>query len=173
MKIQQNPKKNPEHKKSIKECEPLVYNAMQHLKFTTLLLSPSPLNLSHRSLKHIKCFSSLSSSTVSPWSGLHSWRHSPLNENRNWGPHGPHPAPEPDLNDSPFGEASSLAEFGSIVLSTTDPLTKSHLSHLAYSLWRRHNLPIGLSDPPSRPARPEKPLLVRSFFRLPRVCFNS
>ncbi|XP_058753540.1 uncharacterized protein LOC131626723, partial [Vicia villosa] len=96
----------------------------------------------------------------SPWSGLHSWRHSPLNENRNWGPHGPHPAPEPDLNDSPFGEASSLAEFGSIVLSTTDPLTKSHLSHLAYSLWRRHNLPIGLSDPPSRPARPEKPLLV-------------
>ncbi|CAK8536352.1 unnamed protein product [Lathyrus sativus] len=133
---------------------------MQYLKSTTLLLSPSPLTFSHGSLKHTKCFSSLSSSTVSPWSGLHSWRHSPLNENRNWGPLGPHPAQEPDLNDSPFGEASSLAEFGSIVLSTTDPLTKSHLSHVAYSLWRRHNVPIGLSDPPSRPARPEKPILV-------------
>ncbi|CAL5200340.1 unnamed protein product [Lathyrus oleraceus] len=133
---------------------------MQYLKSTTLLLSPSPLNFSHRSLNHTKCFSSLSSSTVSPWSGLHSWRHTPLNENRNWGPLGPHPAPEADLNDSPFGEASSLAEFGSVVLSTTNPLTKSHLSHVAYSLWRRHNLPIGLSDPPSRPARPEKPILV-------------
>ncbi|PNX89934.1 hypothetical protein L195_g046057 [Trifolium pratense] len=149
---------------------------MQRLKLTTLLLlspspPPPPLHCSHSSLK---CFSSISSSSsVSPWSGLHSWRNSPLNENRKWGPLGPQHQPEPDLNHSPFGEASSLAEFGSIVLSTTDPLQKSHLSHVAYSLWRSRNLPLGQSDPPSRPARPEKPQLVCSRFRPPTVCFNS
>jgi hypothetical protein len=126
------------------------------------------LHCSHCSLK---CFSS----SVSPWSGLHSWRNNPLNENRNWGPLGPQPepVPEPDLHHSPFGEASSLSEFGSIVLSTTDPLQKSHLSHVAYSLWRTRNLPLGQSVPPSQPARPEKPQLVCSLFRPPPVCFNS
>ncbi|XP_004487175.2 uncharacterized protein [Cicer arietinum] len=135
---------------------------MHHLKLTMLLLSPSTSHTlwhcSHRSLK-LRCFSSLSSSCVTPWSGLQSWRDSPLNGNRKWGPLGPQP--EHDLHDdSPFGQASSLAEFGSIVLSTADPLAKSRLSHLAYSLWRRRNLPLGISDPPSRPARPEKPQLV-------------
>jgi len=140
--------------------------AMQRLKFTTLLLSP--LHFSHTSFKPIRCFSS---STISPWSGLHSWRTSPLNQNRKWGPLSPQP--EPNLHDSPFGEASSLAEFGSIVLSTTDPLQKSRLSHVAFSLWRRGHLPLGQSDPPSRPARPQKPQLVCSLFCTPRVCFNS
>lgn len=148
---------------------------MHHLKLTMLLLSPSTSHTlwhcSHRSLK-LRCFSSLSSSCVTPWSGLQSWRDSPLNGNRKWGPLGPQP--EHDLHDdSPFGQASSLAEFGSIVLSTADPLAKSRLSHLAYSLWRRRNLPLGISDPPSRPARPEKPQLVRSLFCPPPVCFNS
>lgn len=126
------------------------------------MLLPSP---SH------KCFSS--SSTVSPWPGLRSWRDTLLNHNRKWGPHGPEPELQSKLHDSPFGQASSLAELGSIVLSTPDPLAKSHLSHLAFSLYRSHNLPIGLSQPPSSPARPQNPQLVCSLFRPPHVCFNS
>lgn len=135
---------------------------MQRLKFKSML-SPSfssplpPLN-----------FKPCSSLQYSPWSGLQAWRESPLNENRIWGPNGPQslvlqsPSSAVDNCDSSIGSASSLAELGSLVLSTSDPLTKSKLSHLAYSRWRRENLPLGLvSDPPSRPARPLKPKLVR------------
>lgn len=49
---------------------------------------------------------------------------------------------------------------GGLVLSTADPLTKAKLSHFAYAKWRREGLPIGVSDAPSRPARPSKPQLV-------------
>ncbi|XP_061350143.1 uncharacterized protein LOC133295342 isoform X2 [Gastrolobium bilobum] len=132
-----------------------------------MLVSQIPSSSSRCSLLHFKprCFFSSSSSSssvlkVSPWHGLHAWRESPLNENRKWGPNGPEPEPEPKFRDSPFGQASSLAELGSVVLSTSDPLAKSHLSHMAYSIWRRHNLPLGLAEPPPRPARPEKPELV-------------
>ncbi|KAF7833938.1 putative Ferritin-like superfamily [Senna tora] len=110
--------------------------------------------------------SSSSSSHFSPWSGLQAWRQSPLNENRNWGPNGPQShltstsSAIDDAHISLIGEASSLAELGAVVLSTSDPLTKSHLSHLAYSRWRSQNLPLGQSKPPTRPARPEKPELV-------------
>lgn len=37
---------------------------------------------------------------------------------------------------------------------------KSKLSHLAYSKWRSENLPVGVAEPPTRPARPAKPQLV-------------
>ncbi|XP_059450242.1 uncharacterized protein LOC132181168 [Corylus avellana] len=111
--------------------------------------------------------SSSSSLQYSPWSGLQAWRDSPVNENRIWGPNGPEPlvlhSPSSviDHGESPIGSASSLAELGALVLSTGDPLTKSRLSHLAYSRWRREKLPLGVvSDPPSRPARPPKPELV-------------
>uniref|UniRef100_A0A7N2MBY1 Ferritin-like superfamily n=1 Tax=Quercus lobata TaxID=97700 RepID=A0A7N2MBY1_QUELO len=112
-------------------------------------------------------FKPCSSLQYSPWPGLQAWRESPLNENRIWGPNGPQslvlqsPSSAVDNCDSSIGSASSLAELGALVLSTSDPLTKSKLSHLAYSRWRRENLPLGLvSDPPSRPARPLKPELV-------------
>ncbi|GMP54844.1 hypothetical protein CsSME_00019876 [Camellia sinensis var. sinensis] len=49
--------------------------------------------------------------------------------------------------------SSSLAEMGALVLNTADPLTKSKLSHMAYSLWRQQNLPIGVSQPPHRFAK--------------------
>lgn len=140
---------------------------MQRLKLPVALVSLSPT----RHSLNPNYFSS-TSFKVSPWPGLYSWRDSSLNENRKWGTNGPEPKPVPEFSDSPFGQASSLAELGSIVLSTSDPLAKSHLSHLAYSLWRCHNLPLGVSKPPSRPARPDKPLLVRSFFRPLHVCFN-
>ncbi|WCJ30928.1 hypothetical protein M5689_012449 [Euphorbia peplus] len=106
--------------------------------------------------------SSSSSSSCSPWSGLGSWRDSPLNENRFWGPKGPQPPPisSSDANDYKLTSASSLAELGSLVLSTSDPLTKSKLSHLAFSKWRNQKLPIGSCLPPSKPARPIKPQLV-------------
>ncbi|KAI8558501.1 hypothetical protein RHMOL_Rhmol04G0099200 [Rhododendron molle] len=106
--------------------------------------------------------SSSSSLNHPQWSGLHSWRDGPLNHNRLWGPNGPQPPPpssvEPD--DASLELGSSLAEMGVVVLNTADPLTKSKLSHLAYSLWRQENLPIGVCEPPRRPARPPKPQLV-------------
>ncbi|KAK7830462.1 hypothetical protein CFP56_028150 [Quercus suber] len=95
-------------------------------------------------------FKPCSSLQYSPWSGLQAWRESPLNKNRIWGPNGPQSLVV-DNCDSSIGSASSLAELGALVLSTSDPLTKSKLSHLAYSRWRRENLPLGsVSDPPSR-----------------------
>ncbi|XP_052477282.1 uncharacterized protein LOC105798024 isoform X1 [Gossypium raimondii] len=107
--------------------------------------------------------SSSSSSQFSPWSGLQSWRESPLNEDRFWGTSGPQPLSNTEVPNTPAAleaSGSSLAELGSLVLSTSDPLTKSKLSHLAFSRWRNEGLPIGLCQPPSRPARPTNPQLV-------------
>ncbi|GFY99011.1 diiron containing four-helix bundle family ferritin protein, putative [Actinidia rufa] len=122
----------------------------------------------HFSLK-FKAFSSSSSSSSvlnhhhhPQWSGLQNWREGPINHNRFWGPTGPHPPPPlaVELGDGPIGSGCSLAEMGAVVLNTSDPLTKSKLSHMAYSRWRQQNLPIGVSQPPPRPARPLKPPLV-------------
>ncbi|KAI4333878.1 hypothetical protein L6164_018633 [Bauhinia variegata] len=126
---------------------------------------------SHARLLHFKptCFSSSpspasSSFQYSAWSGLQAWRENPLDENRNWGPNGPEPLPlflsTTSAIETAIEQASSLAELGSLVLSTADPLAKAHLSHLAYSMWRCCNLPLGKSRPPARPARPAKPKLV-------------
>ncbi|XP_027341960.1 uncharacterized protein LOC113854873 [Abrus precatorius] len=130
---------------------------MQRLKLEVMVVALSP---SRGFIFPSKPRRFSSSFQVSAWPGLDAWRESPLNENRKWGGHGPQPEPLFQLRESPFGDASSLAELGSIVLSTGDPLTKSHLSHMAYSTWRRLHLPLGISKPPSRPARPEKPHLV-------------
>ncbi|OMO93859.1 hypothetical protein CCACVL1_06320 [Corchorus capsularis] len=92
-----------------------------------------------------------------------SWRESPLNEERFWGPNGAQPPlkdTETPLEVEVEACGSSLAELGALVLSTPDPLTKSKLSHLAFSRWRNQNLPIGICHPPPRPARPPTPLLV-------------
>ncbi|XP_019459011.1 PREDICTED: uncharacterized protein LOC109358954 [Lupinus angustifolius] len=132
---------------------------MQRLKLSIpLSLTHSHISLFHFNFKP-KSFSSSSSSQISLWSGLQSWRETPLNHDRKWGPYGPQPEPITHC-DTPFGKASTLAELGSIVLSTSDPLAKANLSHLAYSIWRRHNLPVGDTKPPLRPARPDKPRLV-------------
>jgi len=142
---------------------------MQLLKLESTMVSLSASHLKPR------CFSSSSSSSscgvkVWPWRGLDEWRESHLNENRKWGEHGPEPQPL-SRDSTPLGQASSVAELGSIVLSTSDPLAKSQLSHMAYSMWRRHNLPLGISIAPSRPARPPFPQLVpfsiTFFFYLP------
>ncbi|KAL5729944.1 hypothetical protein ACHQM5_002831 [Ranunculus cassubicifolius] len=100
----------------------------------------------------------LSSSSLhyKPWSGLQSWRDSPLNENRKWGSK----SPSRILDDDPTPSASSLSEFAALVLSTSDPLEKSRISHRAYSNFRHGNLPIGTSLPPNQPSRPAKPQLV-------------
>ncbi|XP_015881190.3 uncharacterized protein LOC107417133 [Ziziphus jujuba] len=111
--------------------------------------------------------SSSSSAQYSTWSGLQAWRESQLNEDRFWGPNGPQPLlarSQPSAMDAYYSSAvssvSSLAELGALVLSTTDPLAKSRLSHLAFTKWRLENLPLGVCEPPSRPARPPKPELV-------------
>ncbi|PIN10182.1 hypothetical protein CDL12_17231 [Handroanthus impetiginosus] len=121
-------------------------------------------------LKHCRRFSSATSIHYPPlhqhpqWSGLQNWRRSPLNHDRYWGPNGPIPEPKEIQISRPspsvFSSCSSLAEMGSIVLSTADPLTKAKLSHLAYTKWYQEGLPIGVSDAPSTPARPPKPELV-------------
>uniref|UniRef100_A0A7N0V472 Uncharacterized protein n=1 Tax=Kalanchoe fedtschenkoi TaxID=63787 RepID=A0A7N0V472_KALFE len=115
------------------------------------------LNKSKSSQSHqFKAFTVSASIQYTPWSGLQSWRANPLNEERKWGPSGPqfHPPLQLPL------QGSSLAELGAIVLSTSDPLEKSRLSHLAYTQWRLHKLPVGTADAPHTPARPLKPLLV-------------
>lgn len=116
-------------------------------------------------VKFLSSSSSPSSSSLqfSTWSGLQQWRDGPLNENRYWGPNGPEPLQNSPAVDNQIDSASSLAELGALVLSTSDPLSKSKLSHLAFSKWRNLNLPIGVSVPPSRPARPPIPQLVCFF----------
>ncbi|XWS30020.1 hypothetical protein CRYUN_Cryun24cG0082400 [Craigia yunnanensis] len=143
-----------------------------HLKIRTMLLAPKLRFSSFPLHFHYTTKLRFSSSPLqfSPWSGLQSWRESPLNEDRFWGPNGPQPllhsqhsSSHTDAsNQPPLLEASgsSLAELGALVLSTSDPFTKSKLSHLAFSRWRNENLPIGLCQPPSRPARPPNPQLV-------------
>lgn len=147
---------------------------MQHLKLRYMLSTTrtttrrcgrnSNLSLYSSTIKPLSSTSSPSSSSLhyQQWSGLKSWRESPLNENRTWGPTGPIPSPEPSIeaDDGLLAAASSLAEMGAAILSTSNPLAKSKLSHWAYSRWRRHNLPVGVAEPPSRPARPSKPQLV-------------
>ncbi|KAD7117295.1 hypothetical protein E3N88_04563 [Mikania micrantha] len=135
---------------------------------STALRSASLSSLTNHSFK-IKPLSSSYSSHQQHhplWSGLQSWRDSSLNHNRFWGPSGPEPEPPMshpinlDERNSQVGSINSLAEMGAMVLSTTDPLTKSRLTHLAYSRWRKEKLPVGVSEPPDRPARPPKPQLV-------------
>lgn len=110
-------------------------------------------------------FSSSSCPKYPQWSGLQTWRETSLNEDRLWGSKGPEPPVQPvKSNDHKMASASSLAELGALVLSTPDPITKSNLSHLAYSTWRLKQLPIGVSEPPARPARPPKPQLVCFLF---------
>ncbi|KAI4319756.1 hypothetical protein MLD38_033318 [Melastoma candidum] len=98
--------------------------------------------------------SQLSSSTGSVskeyerWSGLQSWRESPINEDRFWGANGPQPLPRsrlplpPGPGEAAIALASSLAEMGALVLSTSDPTLKSQLSHIAFSQWRSEGLPV-------------------------------
>ena len=58
------------------------------------------------------------------------------------------------------GGASSLAEWGALVLRTADPVEKAVFTHHAYLLWSDGEIPLGVAQPPESPARPEKPELV-------------
>ncbi|XP_010035840.2 uncharacterized protein HI_0077 [Eucalyptus grandis] len=144
---------------------------MQYLKLAASC--PPSLRWSPSSALRPKPLSSSTSSSSSPpsrieytpWPGLRPWRESSLNHDRFWGPNGPQPPPgpalaSPDPGRSAVGSASSLAEMGALVLATGDPASKSELSHLAYCRWRGENLPVGVSRPPDRPARPARPELV-------------
>lgn len=144
-----------------------------------LNLRPFPTNsLFPRSLTISTALSSSSSSSSTTqhklWSGLDDWRNSPVNDLRLWGPTGPLLPSSDSISDGFYGlvsAASSLADLGALVLSTSDPLSKSHISHLAFSRWRSENLPVGsISHLPSSPARPPKPLLVCSSISL-LFCF--
>ncbi|ERN13951.1 hypothetical protein AMTR_s00021p00135720 [Amborella trichopoda] len=106
------------------------------------------------------------SASTNQWIGLQQWREAPLNHDRTWGPKGPEPPLTPatsPLNQHCNGfqrTPSSLSEWGTLVLSTSDPITKARLSHHAYTLWRENDLCLGVWEPPDRPARPPKPHLV-------------
>lgn len=120
-----------------------------------------------------KHFSSTISSIHYPqipnqWSGLQNWRQGTLNHDRVWGPNGPDVEPPLPGNSTvqrseEFRSGSSLAEIGAAVLSTADPLKKSMLSHLGYCRWRQKGLPIGVFQPPAKPARPPIPKLVCNY----------
>ncbi|XP_020527917.1 uncharacterized protein LOC18442199 isoform X2 [Amborella trichopoda] len=105
------------------------------------------------------------SASTNQWIGLQQWREAPLNHDRTWGPKGPEPPLTPatsPLNQHCNGfqrTPSSLSEWGTLVLSTSDPITKARLSHHAYTLWRENDLCLGVWEPPDRPARPPKPHL--------------
>ncbi|KAA0057373.1 DUF455 domain-containing protein [Cucumis melo var. makuwa] len=139
---------------------------IQRLQLKALHLWPTLRSSSclHFHSQTLNVNSSSSSPQYTPWSGLKAWKQSPLNENRFWGPNGPEPLVESSSTgvffDSRIESASSLAELGALVLSTSDPLTKSRLSHLAYSRWSQESLPIGVFEAPSHPARPPLPKLV-------------
>ncbi|KAH9612645.1 hypothetical protein KSS87_008965 [Heliosperma pusillum] len=135
------------------------------------MLNPAKLKSPHFSItKHILIpftstttspYCSCSSSEYKQWSGLQQWRSNPIDKNRIWGPNGPQPPSNPQNLEVSIGSScSSLAQLAALVLSTTNPLSKSLLSHFAYSKWRSGDLPIGVFDAPSRPARPTKPPLV-------------
>ncbi|GER56507.1 2-nonaprenyl-3-methyl-6-methoxy-1,4-benzoquinol hydroxylase [Striga asiatica] len=133
------------------------------MRMRAFRFSISPPQLKH----HRGRFSAASTGSYPPllnhryWSGLPCWRRSPINKDRYWGPNGPIQEPsEVQVIPADIGSCSSLAEMGSVVISTADPLAKAKLSHLAYSKWRQEGLPVGVSDAPSSPARPPKPQLV-------------
>jgi uncharacterized ferritin-like protein (DUF455 family) len=46
------------------------------------------------------------------------------------------------------------------VLATADPLAKAEASHRAAAAWRSGAVAIGAAQPPDRPARPDRPLLL-------------
>lgn len=46
------------------------------------------------------------------------------------------------------------------VLATADPAAKATASHRAAEAWRAGSLAIGSAQPPDRPARPDRPLLL-------------
>lgn len=136
-------------------------------------------SLYHPSLTISTALSSSSTNQHKLWSGLENWRKSPVNDRRLWGPNGPVLPSSDSISDDFSGlvsSATSLADLGALVLSTSDPLSKSHISHLAFSRWRNENsnLPVGsISNLPSSPARPPKPELVR-FLNFPQLfCFLS
>ncbi|KAH0861993.1 hypothetical protein HID58_079204 [Brassica napus] len=127
-------------------------------------LRPFPTNSLSRSLT-VLSFSPTQQHKL--WSGLDTWRNSPINDLRLWGPNGPLLPSSNSTSSTSHGlvsAAPSLADLGALVLSTPDPLSKSHISHLAFSRWRRdNNLPVGsISNLPSSPARPPKPLLLNA-----------
>lgn len=147
---------------------------MYRLKFRTMFSTTlrctfcSTIFPPHKSFHLKKPFSSSSASQQEAllhhqcWSGLGNWRSSPLNHSRFWGPNGPQ-APillEETRESVDLCSCSSLAEMGALVLSTADPLMKSKLSHLAFTRWFQEGLPIGVFQPPQKPAHPLKPKLV-------------
>lgn len=58
--------------------------------------------------------------------------------------------------------AGSLAEYGKLVLTTSDPYEKARLTHVGWRafLSNIHSMPVGHVEAPPVPARPVKPELV-------------
>jgi uncharacterized ferritin-like protein (DUF455 family) len=54
----------------------------------------------------------------------------------------------------------TLLQSALAVLSTADPAAKASASHRAAAAWREGDLAVGSAQPPDRPARPDRPLLL-------------
>ena len=166
--------------KSLKLCgaddcsrSPPMFRSL-HSNFSVVLSGPLPRAARARMLSPAKCsagaIAHLSAtpsadnlSTIPrPWSGLQNWRENPINDKLIWGPDGPLRPPVSDHSTDNLTEKSvaSLAEYGALVLHTSDPQEKARISHLAFERWICGELPVGESQPPDRPARPTKPSLA-------------
>ncbi|KAH7422971.1 hypothetical protein KP509_12G033700 [Ceratopteris richardii] len=101
--------------------------------------------------------------TADEWEGLQAWRSSSVDERRFWGPKNTCIQPSTFTTSPPLNGSncpSTLAEWGALVLSTSDPHLKASITHHAFRLWSNHQLSLGTANAPDRPARPEKPILV-------------
>jgi uncharacterized ferritin-like protein (DUF455 family) len=54
----------------------------------------------------------------------------------------------------------TLLQSALAILSTADPAAKASASHRAAAAWREGDLAVGSAQPPDRPARPDRPLLL-------------
>ncbi len=68
--------------------------------------------------------------------------------------------------------APSLAEAAAQILATADPAAKARLSVFTARAWQTGQLPIGTTQPPDRPARPDQPAL-RPPNEVPRRRINT
>ncbi|CAN6444246.1 unnamed protein product [Victoria cruziana] len=136
----------------------------------TLLLSPStqrlPGRLPFSASSRLSDDSASTARRPNQWSGLNDWREAPIDTQRLWGAKGPQSSLSSTFSRLQHHQLiesqpiSSLAEWGRLILSTSDPAAKAAYTHIAYTKWVGSEISLGVAEPPDRPARPEKPLLV-------------
>lgn len=98
---------------------------------------------------------------VHEWEGLRAWRQG-VNDVHAWSTEGSgkpcRAAGGGAVDCGPL--PGTLAECGRLVLNTADPHLKMALTHSAFARWCTGSLPLGSTEAPACPARPDRPVLV-------------